>query len=130
MPGLQSPRGSSNASYIPVIVKGGESASSPGRRDKFQRRGDEKRREGGQKGEGKERIREGGCQQWKSTAHSSIPRSLSQLGTIVMESPRQNLKRKPLQQHALLLRQPLKGPLYTMHQPLCARPVDNREIWP
>lgn len=40
--------------------------------------------------------REGGCQQRKSTADSSNPRSLSQLGTIVMESPRQNLKRKPL----------------------------------
>lgn len=48
---------------------------------------------------GKKKGREGGregCQQRKSTADSSNPRSLSQLGTIVMESPRQNLKRKPL----------------------------------
>lgn len=52
---------------------------------------------------GREGGREAGCQQWKSTADSSNPRSLSQLGTIVMESLRQNLKRKPLQQQALLL---------------------------
>ncbi len=47
-----------------------------------------------------------------------------------MESPRQNLKRKPLQQQPLLLCQPLKGLLYTVHQPLCMWGVDNREIWP
>lgn len=70
------------------------------------------------------------CQQWKSTADSSNPRSLSQLGMIVMESLRQNLKRKPLQQQALLLCQLLKRLLYTMHLPLCVQAVDNREIWP
>lgn len=68
------------------------------------------------------------CRQWKSTADSSNPRSLP--GMIVMESLRQNLKRKPLQQQALLLCQLLKRLLYTMHLPLCVPAVDNREIWP
>lgn len=74
--------------------------------------------------------REIGFQQWKSTADSSNPRSLSQLGMIVMESLRQNLKGKPLQQQALLLYQLFKRLLYTMHLPLCVLGVDNREIWP
>ena len=57
----------------------------PGCKDKFQRSKRGMRR-GEKEGEGRERIREGDGQQRKSTAHSSIPRSLSQLGLIVMES--------------------------------------------
>ncbi len=105
--------------------------SPPGRRDKFQRRRDMRRgKEEEERLREKEGKREGGCQQRKSTADSYNPRSLSQLGTIVIESPRQNLKRKPLQRQALLLCQPLKRLVYTIHQPLCVRGVDNREIWP
>lgn len=49
---------------------------------------------------------------------------------IVMESLRQNLKGEALQQRSLLLCQPLKRLLYTLHQPLCVRGVDNKEILP
>lgn len=95
---------------------------APGRRDKLEKK---KRYE-----EENERLRdgrEGGRR--KSTADSCNPRSLSQLGMIVMESLRQKPEEKTLHWQALLC-QPLKRPLYTIHQPLCLWDVDKREIWP
>lgn len=96
----------------------------PGRRDKFQRRDMRRiKREDAEVGE-KEEEREAGCRQRKSTANSSNPRSLTQLGTIVMESLRQNLKRNPHQQQGMLLCQLLERLLYTIQLPLCLSGVE------
>lgn len=60
--------------------------------------------------------REGGCRQRKSTADPPPP---------LVSAGRDCDGRV-----SLFLCQPLKGLLYTIHQPLCARLVDNREILP
>lgn len=111
--------------YIPVIVAGhilpsfelqvGEISSKKKRYEE----GNERLRDG----------REGGRRRRKSTADSCNPRSLSQLGMIVMESLRQKPEEKTLHWQARLC-QPLKRLLYTIHQPLCLWDVDKREIWP